>query len=79
VSATEQQAERAIAVLKRWIDAAENSNQLGEDMVVCAVAGPVLAEALKALLAETELTYGTQIMDRQDQARAAIAKAEGRS
>lgn len=34
MNATEQQAERAIAVLKRAIDAAENSNQAGENAVV---------------------------------------------
>lgn len=34
MNATERQAERAIAVLKRAIDAAENSNQAGEDAVV---------------------------------------------
>src|SRR3546814_11264315 len=32
--ATEAQAEKAIAVLKRAIDAAENSNQAGENFVV---------------------------------------------
>lgn len=32
--ATEQQAERAISFLKRAIEAAQNSNQRGEDSVV---------------------------------------------
>lgn len=32
--ATEQEADKAIAYLKRAIDAAENSNQHGEDAVV---------------------------------------------
>lgn len=41
-NATEQQAEGAIALLKRWINAAENSNQHGENMVVQAAAGPEL-------------------------------------
>lgn len=34
VNATEDEAERAIACLKRAIDAAENSNQAGENAVV---------------------------------------------
>jgi len=33
-NATEQEADRAIAFLKRAIDAAENSNQAGENAVV---------------------------------------------
>jgi ectoine hydroxylase-related dioxygenase (phytanoyl-CoA dioxygenase family) len=41
-NATEAQAERAIAVLKRAIEAAENSNQAGENFVVAAAAGPEL-------------------------------------
>lgn len=44
--ATEAQAERAIAVLKRAIDAAENSNQAGENFVVAAAAGEDLLAAL---------------------------------
>lgn len=42
VNATEAQAEKAIAVLKRAIYAAENSNQAGENFVVAAAAGPDL-------------------------------------
>lgn len=45
-NATEAQAERAIAILKRAIDAAENSNQAGENFVVAAAAGSDLLEAL---------------------------------
>lgn len=44
--ATEAQAERAIATLKRAIDAAENSNQAGENFVVAAASGPVLLRAV---------------------------------
>lgn len=47
-NATEAQAERAIATLKRAIDAAENSNQAGENFVVAAAAGPVLLRAVIA-------------------------------
>lgn len=45
-NATEAQAERAIAILKRAIDAAENSNQAGENFVVAAAAGPALLRAV---------------------------------
>jgi len=43
---SEAAAERAIVTLKRAIEAAENSNQAGEDFVVAAAAGQVLLEAL---------------------------------
>lgn len=46
VNATEAQAERAITILKRAIDAAENGNQAGENFVVAAAVGPELLEAL---------------------------------
>ena len=49
--ASEQQAERAVALLKRMIDAAENSNQAGEDAVVAAAAGPALLASLQAVMA----------------------------
>lgn len=90
MSASEYQAERAIVVLKRWIDAAENSNQHGEDMVVCAAAGPGLLEALKSarktlaaglifnaggLFDETSVGQHVVIA----QIDAAISKAEGQS
>lgn len=45
-NATEAQAEKAIAVLKRAIDAAENSNQAGEDFVVAAAASQAMLDAL---------------------------------
>lgn len=45
-NATEAQAERAIATLKRAIDAAENSNQAGENFVVGAANWEVLRDAL---------------------------------
>ena len=47
MSATEAQAEVAIGVLKRMIDAAENGNQAGEDAVVAAAAGLALLDALQ--------------------------------
>jgi hypothetical protein len=50
MGASEQAAERAIVILKRAIDAAENSNQAGEDFVVAAAAGPELLEALSHLV-----------------------------
>lgn len=50
VNATEAQAEKAIAVLKRAINAAENSNQAGENFVVAAAAGEDLLDALRRLV-----------------------------
>lgn len=49
-NATEAQAERAIVTLKRAIEAAENSNQAGENFVVAAAAGEDLLEALRHLV-----------------------------
>lgn len=49
-NATEAQAEKAIATLKRAIDAAQNSNQAGENFVVAAAAGEDLLEALRHLV-----------------------------
>ena len=46
-NASEAQAERAIVVLKRAIDAAENSNQAGENFVVGAANWEALLAALK--------------------------------
>lgn len=46
-NATEAQAEKAIAVLKRAIDAAENGNQTGENFVVAAAAAQSLLDALE--------------------------------
>jgi hypothetical protein len=88
--ASEAAAERAITTLKRAIDAAENSNQAGENFVVAAAAGPELLEALLtkrdyiADAASGALTYegsgeGFKAMAAEDLARidAAIAKATG--
>jgi hypothetical protein len=47
MAASERAAERAIATLKRAIEAAENSNQAGEDFVCAAAAGPELLGALE--------------------------------
>lgn len=46
MNATEAQTKRAIAVLKRAIDAAENSNQAGENFVVGAANWEILRDAL---------------------------------
>ena len=46
-NATEAQAERAIVTLKRAIDAAENSNQAGENFVVGAANWEALLAALE--------------------------------
>jgi hypothetical protein len=44
---TDAQVERACTVLKRAIEAAENSNQAGEDFVVAAAVAPELLAALR--------------------------------
>ncbi len=44
---TDAQIEAACRTLKRAIEAAENSNQAGEDFVMAAAAGPALLEALE--------------------------------
>ena len=48
--ATEAQAQKAIATLKSAIEAAENSNQAGENFVVAAAAGEGLLKALRHLV-----------------------------
>lgn len=48
-NATEAQAEKAISVLKRAIEAAENGNQAGEDFVVAAAAGQDMLNALVSI------------------------------
>lgn len=45
-NASEEATERAIAVLKSAIDAAENGNQAGENFVVAAARDPELLKAL---------------------------------
>jgi hypothetical protein len=82
VSATEAQAERAVAVLKRAIEAAENSNQAGEDFVVAAAAGQDLLAALEALVEGVDRLLGNPEPYECDDgalaaARAAILKATG--
>jgi hypothetical protein len=82
VSATEAQAERAVAVLKRAIEAAENSNQAGEDFVVAAAAGQDLLAALEALVEGVDRLLGKPEPYECDDgalaaARAAILKATG--
>lgn len=49
MGASELAAEKAIVILKRAIEAAENSNQAGEDFVVAAAAGEALLEELQRL------------------------------
>lgn len=80
MSATEAEAERAIAALKLMIEAAENSNQAGEDAVVVAAAAPDLLSAcqrahrvIKAMTGNQEATSGNVI----GQLERAIAKAQG--
>jgi hypothetical protein len=51
-NATEAQAERAIAVLKSAIEAAENGNQAGEDFVVDAVNGTETIKVYRDIFAE---------------------------
>lgn len=46
LNVTEAQAEKAIGVLKRAIEAAENSNQAGENAVVALAAGLDLLDVL---------------------------------
>lgn len=50
--ATEAQAEKAIAVLKSAIEAAENGNRAGEDFVVAAVAGAEKIAQYRDIFAE---------------------------
>jgi hypothetical protein len=47
-NASEQAAEAAVEILRRIIDAAENSNQAGENAAVIAAAAPVLLAAVRA-------------------------------
>lgn len=79
---TDAQVEAACATLKRAIEAAENSNQAGEDFVMAAAAAPELLEACEALLAGVDLLLGKPEACETDvpviaSARAAIAKARG--
>lgn len=80
---TDAQVEAACATLKRAIEAAENSNQAGEDFVMAAAAGPALLEALETICAMQDQYYGDgmrthmALIGLSDNARAAIAKAKG--
>lgn len=88
MAATEAQAEAAIATLKRWINAAENSNQNGEDLVVMAAAAPKMLMALEAAVdhglvpTSSAKEGGASRYSKQVQAadmiREAIAKATGK-
>lgn len=73
--ATEAQADAAIAVLRRAIDAAENSNQAGENAVVMMAAAPALFEALSNFIAGADAGHVSVEVD--NAARAALAKARG--
>ena len=84
-NATEEQAERACHILRSAIEAAENSNQAGENFVVIAVSGPDLLAALEGVMdilgrAESDAS-GNPAWDfvgpRVAAARAAVAKAKG--
>ena len=83
---TEAQADKACRTLKRAIDAAENSNQAGENFVVAAAAGEDLLEVLERLVSAvtTRSLRGRDHVPsmREEQgamafARAAIAKVTG--
>ena len=56
--ATEQEAEAAIIILKRMIDAAENSNQSGENAVVRAVRAFNNHQALLEITKEVQSALG---------------------
>jgi hypothetical protein len=85
MSATEAQAEAAIIILKRMIDAAENGNQAGEAAVLAAACGIDLLEAadeLTLVLGLTAIKYAGQmevLQKSHDKMRAVIARAAGRS
>ena len=79
---SEAEAERAIAVLKRGIEAAENSNQAGENFVVAASHAPELVEALEAMIDERWSDLHSHMSREQFDRHfaselAAIAKAKG--
>lgn len=85
---TDAQVDAACAKLRKIIEAAEASNQAGEDAVVCAAAGQDLLGALTEMV----FHYGNPKRDEwlndeafhmakacADRAIAIIAKAEGRT
>ena len=79
---SEQQAEAAIKKLRLMIDAAENSNQAGEDAVVAAAAGPMMLAALR--IAEAAISVycndgAPETVEALARVSDAIARAEGRT
>jgi hypothetical protein len=84
-NASEAAAERAIATLRRAIDAAENSNQAGENFVVAAALGPELLKALESATyfiegAERDTNWSSAPFHMESAAegfRRLIAKARG--
>jgi len=87
--ASERAAEKAIADLRKGIEAAENSAQAGENYVCMAAAGPALYAFARRALEYFESredvvdgSYGepqpSEEMILAQEGRAALAKAEGR-
>lgn len=86
---TDATVERSVKTLRNAIEAAENSNQAGENFVVAAAVAPALLDAL--IVAAEELEYFVEFARRQCEfegdeeaglaavrnARAAISKARG--
>ena len=90
MSATEVQIERAVKVLKRMIDAAENGDQASEDAVVAAAAASDLLAVCRDMLPRNLCLTNRNLRDRHivsldvpigglRRIAAAIAKAEGRA
>ncbi|MBX9816235.1 MAG: hypothetical protein A4S12_06925 [Proteobacteria bacterium SG_bin5] len=90
MSATEAQIERAVTVLKRMIDAAENGDQASGHAVVAATAASDLLAVCRDMLPHNVCLTNKNVRDRHIVAldvpigalrriAAAIAKAEGRS
>lgn len=78
---SEQAAERAVEKLRLIIDAAENSNQAGENAAVAAANGPQLLAALRQAAAALSVFCdegAPEIVAAHGRAADAIAKAEGR-
>lgn len=90
---TEAMVERSIKTLRNAIEAAENSNQSGEDFVVAAAVAPSLLKALQKLagnagalrafeheiIEDAGFTNWTCLMDAVAAADDVIAKAKGKS
>ena len=79
---TDAQVDRACDTLKRAIEAAENSNQAGEDFVMAAAAAPDLLSIVERFVAlpsgawhpERHAADEAELMT---EAKAAIARAKG--